>query len=156
MTLDLGPSGDRTAPGLGDIRLLAARIGGQARLVAWKPVTALVKQREGCLTPSGGHADFEFVGAVPGGQVSLLPDAGGGGYTAAFAVPRSFLELTFAPGATLAADVEVLLSGQGALGLQALSRNSLFAPRRSETTMINDTPTEARLYPQFWGQAQVK
>ncbi len=41
-------------------------------------------------------------------------------------------------------------------GQQAASRNYLFTPLRSETSMTSDIPTEARLYPQYWGKAVVK
>lgn len=154
--LDLGPAPHHDAPILGDIRLLAARIGGQDRLIAMKPVTNLQKNPQDYYTPSTGHVRFDFVGEVPGGKVILTPDPNGQGYTANFAVPRAFLETTLAPGTTLSADAEVLLSGQGALGVQTLGHSYIFAPANSQTTMINDLPTEARLYPQYWGTAEVK
>lgn len=138
------------------IRVLAAMVQGKPRVIAWKPVTALAKSPQDYSTPSGGTAHFEFAGEVPGGSATLTPDADGRGYTALIAVPRSFLEIPLIPGGTLAADVEVLLSGAGPRGMQAVSRNYLFSPRRNETTMTDDLPTEARLYPQFWGTATVK
>jgi hypothetical protein len=60
------------------------------------------------------------------------------------------------PQSALAADVEVLLSGQGARGLQTVSRNYLFSARTAQTTMVDDLPTEARMYPEFWGTATVE
>ena len=71
-------------------------------------------------------------------------------------VPRSFLEFPIAPGAHLKGDVEVLLSGFKSQGLQAVSRNGLFSGGHSETTMTDDIPTEAWLYPQFWGDVMVQ
>jgi hypothetical protein len=154
--LDLGHGGPHAQPVPGDVRLLAAMIGGQPRLIAMKPFTRLSKRPEIYFTPAGGTQRFEFVGEVPGGNVTLTPDRDGKGYTALMAVPRSFLEVSLTPGGSLSGDVEILLSGQGARGLQTTSRNYLFTPRRSETTMVDDIPTEARLYPQYWGQILVK
>jgi hypothetical protein len=70
-------------------------------------------------------------------------------------VPRSFLEFELKPG-TLRGDVEVRLSGAGARGLQAVSRNYLFTPSKAETSMTDDVPTEARLFPQYWGNVEVR
>ena len=153
--LDLGLAGKRDTPQAGDVRLLASMIGGQPRLIAMKPFTKLAKNPNTYASPVGG-APFEFVGEVPGGKVTLTPDADGQGYTAIIAVPRAFLEFTIQPGTPLAGDVEVLLSGQAARGLQTVSRNFLFTPPTPQTSMIDDIPTEARLYPQYWGTAEVK
>ena len=150
----LGNAGDRNAPQAGDARFMAAQIGGKARLIAMKAFTGGEKKPESYITPAAGEARFEFVGEVPGGKVILTPDATG--YTATFAVPRNFVELDLKPGAPLVGDIEVRLSGAGPRGLQAVSRNYLFTPLRTETTMTDDVPTEARLYPQYWGSVEVK
>ena len=152
----LGPSGARDAAGLGDVRLMVAKVNGQPKLIAMKMVSNQAKQPFEYFTPSAGRVSFDFVGEVPGGQVALVPDADGAGYTATFAVPRAFLELDLKPGSTLSGDVEVRLSGQGQRGLQATSRNYLFTPQRSETSMTDDVPTESRLYPQYFGRVEVK
>ncbi len=154
--IDLGPAGARETPALGDVRILAALIGGQPRLVAMKPHSARDKQPEHYFTPASGDVKFDFVGEIPGGTVRFVPDADGGGYTALFTVPRAFLEVTFQPGATLAAEVEVLLSGQGARGLQTIARNYLYTQTHPETSMTDDLPTESRLYPKYWGSAKVE
>jgi hypothetical protein len=150
----LGPIGERIQPGAGDVRFMAARINGQPKLIAMKAVTAGVKAPFEYFTPAAGTRSFEFVGEVPGAQLQLAPE--GDGYTATFAVPRSFLEFELKPGANLRGDVEVRLSGAGARGLQAVSRNYLFTPSLSETTMTDDVPTEARLYPQHWGEVTIR
>lgn len=150
----LGPAGDNKTPGAGDIRLMVAPIGGKPCLIAMKAVTAGNKQPFEYFTPAAGTVRFEFVGEVPGGKVLWTPDANG--YTATFAVPRSFLEFDLKPGNALKGDVEVRLSGAGARGLQTTSRNYLFTPSRTETTMTDDVPTEARLYPQYWGEVKVR
>ncbi|MEI9999117.1 MAG: hypothetical protein WDO13_08065 [Verrucomicrobiota bacterium] len=118
-----GPEGERTAPAAGDIRLLAGLLHGQPRLIALKPVSAQARRPQEYTTPASGTKAFDFVGDVPGGKVSFSTDADGHGYTALLAVPRSFLEFSLAPGTALRGDVEVLLSGAGARGLQTSSRN---------------------------------
>ncbi len=150
----LGPTGVREQPGAGDVRLMVAQIGGTPRLIAMKALTKGAKRPETYITPAGGEAKFDFVGEVSGGRVVITPDANG--YTATFAVPRSFLEFDLAAGQGLAGDIEVRLSGNGPRGVQVTSRNYLFTPATPQTTMTDDVPTEARLYPQGWGQVEVK
>jgi len=154
--LDLGPGGDRNSPALGDVRLLAAKMQGQDRLIAMKPISKLARQPQQYMTPASGTKRFDFVGDVPGGKVLLTPDADRKGYTALFSVPRGFLEFTIAPGTPLKGDIEVLLSGIKSQGLQAVSRNWLYSGGHVETTMVDDIPTEAWLYPQYWGDIVVK
>ena len=115
----------------------------------------------GALCAPGAYATaqsvhFDFAGEVPGAHLQLQPDSDAKGYTATFAVPRSFLELNLTPNTSLRGDLEVRLSGAGSRGLQAMDRRYFFTPARPETTMVDDVPTEARLYPQYWGAAQVK
>lgn len=154
--LDLGPSGDRSKPALGDLRILAAKMQGQSHLVAMKPVSKLSKQPQQYMTPASGTKPFDFVGDIPGGKVVLTTDADNKGYTVLMTVPRSFIEFPITPGSNIKGDVEVLLSGIKSQGLQAVSRNWLYSGGRVQTTMVDDIPTEAWLYPQFWGDVTVK
>jgi hypothetical protein len=154
--LDLGKAGDRNRPMLGDVRLLAARMQGQNRLIAMKPISKMAKQPQQYFTPASGTKPFDFVGDVPGGKVLMGVDRDGKGYTALMTVPRSFLEFPITPGTPLKGDIEVLLSGIKSQGLQAVSRNWLYSGGNVQTTMVDDIPTEAWLYPQFWGDIQVK
>ena len=151
----LGPAPPHSKPGAGDVRLMVARIGGAARLIAMKSATALAKAPQKYSSPVG-EENFEFVGEVPGGSATFEADANGRGYTVTFAVPRSFLEFDLAPGTALRGDVEVRLSGQGQSGLQATSRNYGFAPLTNDLTLTSDLPTEARIYPQFFGPVEIK
>jgi hypothetical protein len=141
---------------LGDLRILAAKMQGQDRLIAMKPISKMKKQPQEYMTPASGTKPFDFVGDVPGGKVVLTPDTDGKGYTALFTVPRSFLEFKIAPGTAIKGDIEVLLSGTKSQGLQAASRNWLYSGGQVQTTMTDDVPTEAWLYPQFWGDIAVK
>ena len=157
VALDLGPANHPAgAPAPGDIRILAAMIGKEPKLIAMKPTTKLAKHPERYVTPSGGDVNYEFVGEIPAGKISLTPDPDGKGYIAFLAIPRTFLELPLDPAKPLAGDVEVLLSGQAARGLQTVSRNYLFTPLNNRTNMIDDIPTEARQYPQYWGPIEIK
>lgn len=153
--IDLGPAGDRNAPSAGDIRILAARIGGANHLIGMKPVSATKRPQE-YFTPAGGRKHFDYVGEIPGGRATLTADRDGKGYTADLSIPRAFVDIAFAPGTKVKADIEVLLSGQGGRGLQAISRNYLFTPPTAQTTMTDDIPTESWLYPQYWGDVAVK
>ncbi len=152
--LVLGPARTGGNPGEGDIRLMAVKIQGQAKLIAMKAVTKGAKQSFEYTTPAGGRRVFEFVGEVPGAKVDLKESADG--YVAIFAVPRTFLEFPMEPGAVLRGDVEIRSSGGGQRGLQTVGRNYLFTPQTSETSMVDDTPTEARMYPAYWGQVEIK
>jgi hypothetical protein len=154
--LDLGPTGNRYQPVLGDLRILAAKMQGQDRLIAMKPISKLAKQPQQYTTPASGTKPFDFVGDISGGKVILTSDADNKGYTALLTVPRSFLEFTIAPGTPLKGDIEVLLAGIKSQGLQAVSRNWLYSGGQVQTTMVDDIPTEAWLYPQFWGDITVK
>jgi len=154
--LDLGPAGTRNKPMLGDLRILAAKMQGQSRLIAMKPVSRQPKQPQQYMTQASGTKPFDFVGDIPGGRVVLTPDADNKGYTTLMTVPRSFVEFPIAPGTAIKGDVEVLLSGVKSQGVQATSRNWLYSGGHVETTMIDDIPTEAWLYPQYWGDVLVK
>jgi hypothetical protein len=154
--LDLGPAGDRSKPILGDIRILAADIRGQPHLVAMKPISGQAKQARQYTTPASGTKPFDFVGDVPGGKASLTADADGKGYQALLTIPKSFLEFPIASGTSLKGDVEVLQSGIKSQGVQTVSRNWLSSGGHVETTMVDDLPSEAWLYPQYWGDISVK
>ena len=155
--LDLGPA---SAAGgklvRGDVRILAAMIKGKPELIGMKPISRRFPAKASYYTPSGGHVHFDFVGYIPGGKVSIVRNADGKGYVATFAVPRKFLALPLKSGAAIRADIEVNYSGYTDRGLQVISRNYLFSPQNGITTMIDDIPTEAKLNPQWWGQAVVK
>lgn len=154
--LDLGPAGDRKTPILGDVRILAANIHGQPRLIGMKPVSKQTARPQKYTTPASGTKSFDFVGDIPNGKVTLTPDADGKGYTVLMTVPRSFLEFPLASGTPLRGDIEVLLSGAGQRGLQAVARNWLYSGGHWQTTMVDDIPTEAWLYPEWWGDVTVK
>jgi hypothetical protein len=154
--LDLGPAGDRKSAKAGDLRILAAMIHGQPRIVGMKIHSDRDKHPQMYQTGGGGTRNFDFVGEIPGGTAVLKADADGKGYNALLTIPRDFLELPLTAGTSMKGDLEVLLSGNGARGLQAVSRNWLNSGGHVETTMVDDVPTESWLYPQFWGEVSVK
>lgn len=57
---------------------------------------------------------------------------------------------------TFAFEAEVLFSGQGQRGIGTVERHHLYSPRTPQTTLVNDTPTEARLHPSGWGALHVR
>lgn len=152
--LVLGPARTAADPGAGDVRFMAVRIQGQPKLIAMKAVTRGDRRPFEYVTPAGGRRSFAFVGEVPGALMDLKSN--GTGYVATFAVPRSFLEFSLDPGSALRGDVEIRSSGGGQRGLQTVGRNYLFTPQKVETSMVDDTPTEARMYPAYWGKVDIK
>jgi hypothetical protein len=70
-------------------------------------------------------------------------------------VPLAFLKpLVFAPGTELRFDADVL--GSDPSGRRTMTRSFWHAAGDSALTMTQDMPTEAWLYPAYWGQAVVK
>ena len=133
-------------------RILAARIGGKDRVIAMKPFTNGEKRLQRYTTPAGGTATFEFIGDVPGANVVFTKDADGKGYNVFIEVPEAFLELDFSK--PVFWDAEVLFSGDAGRGVGTVRRVYLYNPETSQTSMVDDTPTEARLHPE--GYAEVK
>ncbi|EIQ01380.1 hypothetical protein OpiT1DRAFT_05956 [Opitutaceae bacterium TAV1] len=159
----IGPARDSGKPGAGDLRLMAAMIGGQPRLIAMKavlppsPLSSSAKNGGrpfDYYTPSSGTVHFDYVGEVQGGHVALEKTADG--YVASFSVPLAFPDFEMKPDARLRGDVEIRISGAGARGLQTVGRHYLFTPSRPETSMTDDIPSEARLYPAFWGSLEMQ
>ncbi len=149
----LGPVSKSKKAGSGDVRFMAVQYHGEAKLVAMKVVTTGDKKPFEYFTPAGGTQMFEFVGEVPGGQVRL--EKTDDGYVATLAIPRSFLEFDLKSETALRGDIEVRLSGAGGRGIQTTSRNYLFTPSTTETSMTDDVPTESRMYPEYWGPIEL-
>ncbi len=153
--LDLGPRVKRPhGPVPGDVRILAAILGGKPRLIGMAPISRVLHAPVSYFTPAGGHVHFDFAGYVPGGQVYKQPWAHG--YIMTLSVPRRFLKVPLTAGEKLAMDVEVNFSGYTNEGLQVVSRNYLFSPQNDADNTVSDLPTEAKLHPQWWGTAEVK
>lgn len=150
----LGPGRESDSPDLGDIRIVAAMIKGSPKLMAMKQKTLGKKIPFDYYTPASGKVAFEYVGEVNGGQLKMEKTSDG--YIATFAVPLTFLEFDINQGANLRGDIDLRYSGNGQRGVQAVSRNYLFTPDNPQTTMTDDIPTEARLYPQYWKKIVVE
>lgn len=157
--LYFGRPGKRDKIQSGDIRLLATDFKGKPIVAAMIPEGGALSRPAEYFTPAGGAWKFAYVGAIDDAVVRFVrrPNAG---YTAELKVPLKLLEslgLSIKPGEKLAFEAEVLLSGFGQRGFQTVSRNHLFTPRSAvQSKMVDDVPTEARLYPQNWGEAIVK
>lgn len=150
----LGPNREAESPEQGDIRIVAAMINGAPKLIAMKYKTAGKKVPCEYFTPAGGRVVFEFVGEVTGGQLTMEKTATG--YIVTFSVPISFLEFGWKKRADIRGDIDIRLSGMGQQGPQTVSRNYLFTPTSSATTMTSDVPTEAKLYPQYWRSIKIE
>ena len=150
----LGPNREAESPEKGDIRIVAAMINGAPKLIAMKYKTAGKKVPCEYYTPAGGRVVFEFVGEVTGGQLTMEKTATG--YIVTFSVPLSFLEFGWKKRADIRGDIDIRLSGMGQQGPQTVSRNYLFTPTSSATTMTSDVPTEAKLYPQYWRSIKIE
>lgn len=145
--LEAIPERDGRRRYIGFNRILAARIGGKDRVIAFKPFTEGEKKPISYFTPAGGKSEFEFIGEVPGAEVEFVVD-GEKGYRVKMSLPAEFLELDASGG--YAFEAEALLSGQGPRGLGTVERCYLHSPVSSSTTMTDDVPTESRLYPKGW------
>jgi len=150
----LGPGRKSDSPDQGDIRIVAAMIKGSPKLMAMKLKTLGKKTTFEYFTPASGRVVYEYVGEVIGGQLKMEKTPNG--YVATFAVPLAFLEFDIKQGSNLRGDIDLRYSGNGQRGVQAVSRNYLFTPDNPQTTMTDDIPTEAMLYPQFWGKVKVE
>jgi hypothetical protein len=140
----------------GDIRILATILKNQPTVIAMIPESQKLKQHQTYYTPAGGRRNFDFVGIIQNAKVVF--EKTDDGYIAELQIPLSLLNgLSFKSGAKLAFEAEVLLSGMGQRGFQTMSRNHLYTPGNAgQASMVDDIPSEARLYPQHWGNAEVK
>ena len=146
----LGPDRESDTPSQGDIRIAAVMIKGIPKLLAMKQKTLGAKAPFEYYTPANGRILFDYVGEVTGGQLKI--EKAKNGYIAIFAVPLSFLDFDIKKGTSLRGDIDLRYSGNGQRGVQAVSRNYLYTPDNPQTTMTDDIPTEAKLYPEYWGQ----
>ena len=132
-------------------RILAVRIGGEDRVVAMQQGGTRLSRPQLYTTPAGGTASFSFVGDIPGAAVSFTP--GSGGYSVRIEVPEEFLELDLSK--PVFWDAEALFSGDGARGTCTMKRVYLNNPETSQTSMVDDTPTEARLHPEGYKELEL-
>lgn len=153
--LYLGPKAGHKVPTDHDIRILGTVFQGKPAVIGMLPKSELKHPYE-YFTTSGGRWKFDFVGILPGAEARFTPISDG--YVMELAVPKKYLKgCELAPGGTLGLEAEVLVAGQGVRGLQVISRNHLFTPRSaSQAKMVDDIPSEARSYPEYWGRTTIK
>lgn len=138
------------------VRILATILKGKAVVIGYFPKAVTGKLPYEYFTSAGGRVKYEFAGILPGARALYRPTAGG--YVFELAVPRALLpDYEFRKGGKIALEAEVLLSGNGIRGLQTLSRNHLFTPRSAgQAKMVDDIPSEARIYPQYMQNAEIR
>ena len=134
-------------------RILAARIGGKDRVIALQQGGTRLSRPQEYTTPAGGTAAFTFVGDVPGATVAFAVDGDGKGYSVRVEVPEEFFELDFSK--PVIWDAEALFSGDGAHGTCTMKRVYLHNRETSHTSMVDDTPTEARLHPEGYEEVRL-
>ena len=132
-------------------RILAARIGGKDRVIAMKPFTNGERKPQEYTTPAGGTAASEFVGDAPGATVAFSQTADG--YDVRIEVPEEFFEIDFSK--PVFWDAEALFSGDGGRGVGTVKRVYIYNRETSQTSMVDDTPTEARLHPEGYVEVQL-
>jgi len=147
LSLWLGPSSGKRAPGLGDARFLFAPNGRKVRVVAYRPKVAVLPKPVTFRSPSGQVAldRVEELADVP---ATVKVDAGG--YRLEAAIPWS--ETGISPETeNFGIDLSVTFSdpaGQRTVASLRWGRNG--------STIVYDLPTEARLEPETWGTGHLK
>ena len=132
-------------------RILAARMGGKDRVVALQTGGTQLSRPQEYTTPAGGTAAFSFVGDAPGATVAFSQTDDG--YDVRIEVPESILELDFSK--PVFWDAEALFSGNGGKGIGTVRRVYLYNEEKAQTSMVDDTPTEARLHPEGYVEVQL-
>ena len=132
-------------------RMLAARIGGKDRVIAMQQGGTCLSRPQEYTTPAGGTASFSFVGDAPGATVAFSRTADG--YDVRIEVPETLFELAFSK--PVFWDAEALFSGNGGKGIGTVRRIYLYNEEKAQTSMVDDTPTEARLHPEGYSQIQL-
>lgn len=141
-------NGGDPATDAGYCRILAAVVDGRPVVAGMKPLTDGAKRPQDYWTPAGGAAHFDWIGEVPGASAEFTRTADG--YAVRVVIPRTFLECDSS--GELAAEAEILFSGEGPRGVGTVRRAYLFSPPSPATSMTDDTPTESRLRPVGWGR----
>ena len=132
-------------------RILAARMGGKDRVIALQTGGTQLNRPQEYTTPAGGTASFSFVGDAPGATVAFSQTADG--YDVRIEVPETLFELDFSK--PVFWDAEALFSGNGGKGIGTVRRVYLYNEEKSQTSMVDDTPTEARLHPEGYAEVQL-
>jgi len=144
------PGPDRTAPALGDIRILIAPgvKGKGPTAIAYRPVKPEAKPEEAMKFESPGKSHpFASVMPIPDVQVAVKETKTG--YVIEVRVNCDRIDLKdAASGLRLRGDIGVLWGNEA--GLVTERRVYLFN-RGPAASVVSDTPTEAELHPAEWG-----
>jgi hypothetical protein len=147
----VGPVGDRTAPGPGDVRYVAAPLASGDGLVEFLPVLApgmdAKEEKPATYETFNGKVTFARVATRPDQRVASKTRAGG--YIVEMVLPmRAPLELR--PGQRLR--IEAACTVADASGTKAVARFPWHS-RSGEDQMVLDSFVEAQLRPAHWGRA---
>jgi hypothetical protein len=136
---------ERSRPAPGDLRLLVTRLDGKTTAVLFRAVASEAPKEEAVLFESPiGKAAFDQVRVISE-HVQLAQAQG----NYEFSVPLKVLGLKPARGKEILADVGVLRGKEGRT-VQRVHWNN------TDTVLVSDIPSEARLQPARWGVLQFR
>jgi hypothetical protein len=139
---------DRTAPAIGDARLLLAYMGASPTAVLYQPVVkGGAKGQPWRVVSPVGEASFDEVRLAPEVRIARSPTEENA-YSVEAAIPLSTLGLKPADGLRVKLDWGVLRTGPD--GHEVLER--IYWANKA-TGITADAPSEARLHPDLWGYA---
>lgn len=139
------PSRQRHEPAAGDLRLLVTRIKGKTAAVLYRPVLAKgAGEKQAIFQSPVGKVIFDDVRDISD-QVKLAGKEG----NYEFSVPLKVLGFSAAAGEEVVGDVGVLRGNEGRTMQRVYWSNT-------NTTIVSDLPSEARLQPAQWGLLKIK
>lgn len=149
----VGPAGDRTVPGAGDVRYVAAAMPAGNCIIEFMPVLSpkMTPQEKKPATYQtlNGKVDFDRVTALHGQPVSVRNKPDGQGYIVEMQLPfRAPLEMR--PGLRLRFEAACAIADPD--GAKTIARFPWHS-RSGDDQMVHDNFLEAQLRPQNWSLA---
>lgn len=129
-------------------RVILAQIDGKPVLMVYRPKSAM--KRPYTFASPVTAVKMDYVGPLAGARVALKPVAGG--YIAEVALPWTALGLTPTPASIIPFDVQVIFADPA--GMTNIA-SAWWHTAGGNAFTVEDLPTEAALYPDAWGTAQL-
>jgi hypothetical protein len=137
----------RTAPIIGDCRLLISKLGEKPVAVLYRAQVPFAKSPVAFRSPAR-TVTFDEVSAVKDAQIVIQDTADG--YLVEAAVPmRAIVTNFFWPGRILQGDAGIIVADTTGRRVARIYRFN------TQTTIVNDVPSEAILTPNQWGEIEV-
>ena len=151
LATDLAADPKRKAPAPGDVRLLVTRRDGKPYAVIFRPKVQGFTGTPMVLTSPTGQESFDAIEVT--NAVQLAYSKQDGAFSALVTIPLTVLGWTPQPGSRIRLDLGYIFGNS--TGVKATGRlywnNTGFA-----AGVLNDIPTESRLVPGEWGEAEVE